>query len=33
VRRAVARKERIESAGGRPDRLTRGLAGLAPKGR
>jgi glycine/D-amino acid oxidase-like deaminating enzyme len=33
VRRAVARKERLESAGGRPDRLTRGLAGLAPKGR
>jgi glycine/D-amino acid oxidase-like deaminating enzyme len=33
VRRAVGRKERIETAGGRADPLTRGLAGLAPKGR
>jgi glycine/D-amino acid oxidase-like deaminating enzyme len=33
VRRAVGRKERIETAGGRPDRLTRGLASLAPKSR
>ncbi|MEA2467720.1 MAG: hypothetical protein QOJ57_1846 [Thermoleophilaceae bacterium] len=33
VRRAVGRKERIEDAGGRADPVTRGLAGLAPKGR
>lgn len=33
VRRAVARKERIEDAGGLPDRLTRSLARLAPKAR
>jgi glycine/D-amino acid oxidase-like deaminating enzyme len=33
VRRAVGRKERIETHGGRPGRLTRGLASLAPKGR
>src|SRR3954447_8801878 len=33
VRRAVERKERIESAGGRADTLSRALAALAPKGR
>ncbi len=33
VRRAVARKERVETAGGRAGWLARGLAGLAPKGR
>jgi glycine/D-amino acid oxidase-like deaminating enzyme len=33
VRRAVGRKERVETAGGRPGPFTRGLASLAPKGR
>ena len=33
VRRAVARKERIETAGGRAGPATRALASLAPKGR
>jgi glycine/D-amino acid oxidase-like deaminating enzyme len=33
VRRAVGRKERIEDCGGRAGPVTRGLAGLAPKGR
>jgi hypothetical protein len=33
VRRAVGRKERIETGGARPGPLTRGLASLAPKGR
>jgi glycine/D-amino acid oxidase-like deaminating enzyme len=33
VRRAVDRKERLETHGGRAGALTRGLASLAPKGR
>jgi putative aminophosphonate oxidoreductase len=32
VRRAIGRKERMEDAGGRPDRLTRTLAKLDPTG-
>ena len=32
VRRAIARKERIEDSGGRPDRVTLGLSGLDPTG-
>jgi glycine/D-amino acid oxidase-like deaminating enzyme len=33
VRRAVGRKERLEGEGRAPSAVTRGLAGLAPKGR
>jgi hypothetical protein len=32
VRSAVARKERADDAGRRPDRVSRWLAGFAPSG-